>query len=204
MFAASSVSARFSSFKQHAGWRQADRGGCCCGGLFWEVFFPPYRRMIKAAQHNAEKHNVKKALQGPFDTLTHAQQCRQNNTRVVYSLVTHFINHSRTHLQHQLCYILLTLSWKWIYYYDDLFSADKLCDFVSQIAEKIKCMLLFYLFFLLYMKEYSNNITWESLSFTHEGLFTGCMKLSLKTENSLIASSLIPGLTYYKKEEACS
>lgn len=94
MFAASSVSARFSSFKQHAGWRQADRGGCCCGGLFWEVFFPPYRRMIKAAQHNAEKHNVKKALQGPFDTLTHAQQCRQNNTRVVYSLVTHFINHS--------------------------------------------------------------------------------------------------------------
>lgn len=142
MFAASSVSASFSSFKQHAGWRQADRGGCCCGSLFWGFFSPPYRRMIKAAQHNAEKDNVKKALQGLFDTLCSTVQAKQYTCCAFTSntLYKPYDRHWRTHsittpVMLYFTYIIAsgngftTAMTKTV-----AFSADKLCDFVSQIV----------------------------------------------------------------------
>lgn len=68
--------------------------------FFFYVFFSPplfsvdYRRMMTAAQHNKRKKYTKKeSLRLYKNRLTHCvQQRRQNNTRVVHSLVTHSTN----------------------------------------------------------------------------------------------------------------
>lgn len=55
------------------------------------LFSVDYRRMMTAAQHNKrKKHTKKESLRLYKNRLTHCvQQRRQNNTRVVHSLVTH-------------------------------------------------------------------------------------------------------------------
>lgn len=79
------------------------------------LFSEDYRRMMTAAQHNNRRKKKKESLRLYRNRLTHCvQQRRQNNAHVLHSLVTHSTNvisiGRHIQLQHQLCYILFTLS----------------------------------------------------------------------------------------------